>query len=62
MGTISEILMKRNGLTKKEADHEIDIAQKDFRERLRRGEMPFDICEELFGLEPDYLDELIGFV
>lgn len=59
MESIATILMNRDGLTQKEADYEVKAARKDFRERLRNGEMPFDICEEWFGLEPDYLDELI---
>ena len=57
--TIREILMSRDGMTAQEADAEISAAQEDFNYRLARGEMPDDICEEWFGLEPDYIDELI---
>ena len=58
-GSIKEILMRRDGMTAQEADEEIEEAKKDFHERLENGEMPFDICADWFGLEPDYIDELI---
>lgn len=51
--------MKRDKLTAEEADEQIAEAKEELRIRLEEGEMPFDICEELFGLEPDYLEELI---
>ena len=35
-------------------------ARADMNDRLANGEMPEDICEEWFGLEPDYIFELIG--
>lgn len=56
--TIKQILMDRDGMTAKEADALIQRAQDDLYERLGRGEMPFDICEEWFGLEPDYIHEI----
>ena len=56
---IKEILMKRDGLTEDEATDLIQEAQEDLHNRLADGEMPMDICAEWFGLEPDYLDELI---
>lgn len=58
--SIKEIIMERDGLTEQEADELIEDAKNDMNERLSHGEMPFNICEEWFGLEPDYLDELIG--
>lgn len=59
MKTIKQVLMGRDGLTAEEADACISDAAQDMRDRLADGEMPFDICEEWFGLEPDYLAELI---
>jgi len=56
--TIKQILMERDDMTEREADDLIDQARDDFMERLGNGEMPFDICEEWFGLEPDYIHEI----
>jgi hypothetical protein len=57
--SLVNVLMKRDGLSKEEAEHQVEEAREILFERLDEGEMPYDICEELFGLEPDYLDELI---
>ena len=57
--TIKEIIMERDDLTSEEADELIQDAINDMHERLGNGrEMPDDICE-WFGLEPDYIDQLI---
>lgn len=58
MRTIKEILMDRDGMSSDEADELIEDAKEDMYSRLEAGEMPEDICEEWFGLEPDYLFEL----
>ena len=57
--TIKEIIMERDGYTEDEADVLIQDAINDLYERLGNGEMPENICEEWFGLEPDYINELI---
>jgi len=57
--SIQEVLMKRDGITKEEADDLVRAAKEDLIERLDEGEMPYDICEEWFGLEPDYLEQLL---
>ena len=57
--SIKEVLMNRDGLTEEEALASIAEAKEELNERLTNGEMPFDFCEEQWGLEPDYLDELI---
>jgi hypothetical protein len=59
MENIKQILIRRDGMTPEEAEAEIEAAQEDLHARLAEGELPFNICEEWFGLEPDYLDELI---
>lgn len=51
--SIAAILIERDGLTQEEAKENLYT-------RLAEGEMPFDICDEYFGLESDYLEELIG--
>ena len=58
--SIAAILIERDGLTQEEADTEIEEAKENLYTRLAEGEMPFDICDEYFGLESDYLEELIG--
>jgi hypothetical protein len=56
---IAEILVKRDGLSLDEAEEMVKECKEELHERLEDGEMPMDICEEWFGLEPDYIDELI---
>lgn len=57
--SIKQTLIERDHITAKEATEQIKMARADLYERLDSGEMPYDICEEWFDLEPDYLDELI---
>jgi hypothetical protein len=57
--SLRSVLMRRDGLTEAEADAAVNEAREELQDRLAEGEMPFDICEELFGLEPDYLMELL---
>jgi len=57
--SIKSVLMKRDDLTSAEADNLIKDARDDLHERLSAGEMPEDICAEWFGLEPDYVMELL---
>lgn len=59
MDSIKEVLMKRDGLSEEEAEARIEEAQEELQMRLARGDMPFDLCQEFFGLEPDYLEELL---
>ena len=57
--TLKEILMERDGFNSEEADGTIALAQQELNDRLLAGELPMDICEELFGLECDYLVDLL---
>ena len=59
MESIKEVLMRRDNMSADEADELIAQAKDDLFERLDHGEMPDDICMEWFGLEPDYIFELI---
>ena len=56
---IQQVLMERDGLSALEAAQLIEDAREDLAQRLEQGEMPYDICEEWFGLEPDYIMELL---
>ena len=60
METIAEILIKRDGLSREEANSLVKAAREELYDRLENDEDAYDICEEYFGLEPDYLDELMG--
>ena len=55
MTTIEATLMKRDGYTREEASE----ALREARERVLDGENPEDILHEDFGLEPEYIWELI---
>ena len=59
MESIKEILIRRDGLSADAAESLIEEAREDFNQRLATGELPEDICQDWFGLEPDYLMELI---
>ena len=59
MDNIKDALMERDGLTEEEAQQQVEEARDELAEKFDNGEMPFDICEELFGLEPDYIMDLI---
>jgi hypothetical protein len=58
--------MERDGLSEEDAKELVEDARKDLWERLylnrgdeNHGDDLSNFCEEWFGLEPDYLDELL---
>lgn len=55
MTELVSILMNRDGLDRSEAEEWVSEA----RERVMEGENPEEILHEEFGLEPDYLFDLI---
>jgi len=58
--TIKDILIDRDDMTEIEADNLIREAKKQFEIYIEAGDtMSINICEEFFGLEPDYLDEFM---
>ena len=59
METIKDVLMRRDRMSAEDADDLIMQAKTDLNERLTNAEMPHDICSEWFGLESDYLFDLI---
>jgi hypothetical protein len=56
MLSLKETLMERDGIDSEEADEMIA----DARQRVFDGEDPEEILLEEFGLEPDYIFDLIG--
>jgi len=61
MRTIKEVLMERDGITAEEADVQIEEAKEAVLEYIdeRDFEGAEEVCNEYFGLEPDYLMELM---
>lgn len=59
--SIKQILMDRDGLSESDAISLIKEARQALQEYLQEGdqESAFYVCEEWFGLEPDYLHELL---
>ena len=57
--TIKDILIRRDGMTEEEALDLIQQAKDDLEEGILNGEPDYNICEKWFGLEPDYIDELL---
>lgn len=55
METIKEILIRRDGMLPEDAKALIDAA----REAVADGMDPEEACDEFFGLEPDYIWELL---
>ena len=64
METIKEVIMRRDNLTSEEADELIEEAKEALTYYLDEDdhESAENICEEYFGLEPDYIIELLGMV
>lgn len=57
--SILEVLMERDGLSRDDAMCLIQEARKDLMDIIEDGEDAYNFCQERFGLEPDYLDDLI---
>lgn len=56
--------MERDGITDEEAEENIKEAVSALTNYIDNGDFTLanDVCEEFFGLEPDYLEELMGMV
>jgi len=61
MKTIKQILIERDGIEPSEADEMIEAARTELIELIEAGEFMAadEICYNHFGLEPDYLEELL---
>lgn len=57
--SLKDVLMKRDGMTSEEADKAIANAEKEFLDRLEDGDDCDDFMMEVFGLEPDYIEDMI---
>jgi len=61
METIKQVLMRRDGMSEAEADDLIEEAKEAVMQYAEDDDYfgLEDICAEFFGLEPDYLMELL---
>ncbi len=60
--SIKAVLMKRDKMSTEEADDLIAEARAELEQRIAEGDSSADdICEEFFGLEPDYVWDLLGY-
>ena len=59
--SIKQILMTRDNMIERDADDLIQQAYEAFHDYLVSGDTDYaeNVCSEYFGLEPDYLEELI---
>ena len=63
MDSIKEILIKRDGISAAEADILIAEAAEELRQRIANDDTNgMTICQEYFGLEPDYIEELLPLI
>lgn len=54
--SILRVLMRRDGMSRADAEDLIRAA----REEVEEGGDPEEVCEEWFGLEPDYVMDLLA--
>jgi hypothetical protein len=55
MSELKRVIMQRDGISEAEADDLIDEAKKE----VMAGADPEEVLEEMFGLEPDYIFDLL---
>lgn len=58
---LKKVLIERDGITPEQADAQINEAREAMQEYLadEDHESAENICEEFFGLEPDYIIDLM---
>lgn len=61
METIKQVLIRRDNMTPNEAEQLITEAKNQLAEYLSNDDQvsAYDICREFFGLEPDYIVDLL---
>ena len=59
--SIRDILIRRDGISPTEADELIAEAREALQEYIAEGDLERidNICMDFFGLEPDYIEELL---
>ena len=61
MERIEDVLVKRDGLSLDEAKGQVKEAAEALMDYIEEGDFASaeDVCSEFFGLEPDYLEQLL---
>ncbi len=61
--TIKQVLIRRDSMSPEDADDLITAAKLQLHEYIKDEHFieAEDICAEFFGLEPDYIDEIIPY-
>lgn len=61
MGRLRKILMRKEGISEEDAESLIEEAREDLNNLLMENNFSeaWNVCETHFGLEPDYLEDLI---
>ena len=61
MESLKDVLMRRDKMSVEEADEAIDEAKKALQEYLANDDLAGaeDVCSQYFGLEPDYVFDLL---
>ena len=59
MNEIMQVLMRRDGLSQQEATEQITEAREAVMDAFESGEDVEEVFMDLFGLEPDYLIDII---
>ena len=61
MESLKQTIMRRDNLSSKEADEQIADAKVTLQQYLIDGNTTdaYDICQEFFGLEPEYIKDLM---
>ena len=59
--SIKDVLMNRDNMTEEEANESIGYARECLYDAIANGDLAYaeDICASEFGLEPDYLMDLL---
>ena len=57
--SLIDALVERDGISPDEARRQIEAARDELYALIDEGECPMDFMQDEFGLEPDYLMELL---
>ena len=61
MESIVDVLMRRDGMTREDEEQLVSDCKDDLYDSIENGDLMYaeDICQSWFGLEPDYMMELL---
>jgi len=61
MESIVDVLMRRDGMTREDEEQLVSDCKDDLYDSIENGDLMYaeDMCQSWFGLEPDYMMELL---